>query len=337
MDKIDLWGAYKKWSRVVSASLSVSTDAVHKKRASRIYSCCDSVSAVALSDSFIKVDSISQRCRDRLCPLCEWRLSLRRAADFTKVLVKLGALDKYDLLMCCLTVKNCSGSDLRDKFVELNSGFVKLMRKPFGADILGSARSLEVTYNFSSDSFHPHLHAIFLVDKGYCIDRALLQSSWRYVMQLDYDPVIYLDFVDGYKNAAYEVGKSAVSSSASDVYFSAAAYYVSGCKGFDLSEFDIRFAYMRDSYVVQVLADSLRRRRLIEFRGLMRMAIAELKLGSDVDDDICEQQEFINLVDFGLFPMALYAWDAVSKMYRLSELRRAGENFFINVDDGVIC
>ena len=82
--------------------------------------------------------------------------------------------------------------------------------------VKGWFRALEVTYNDDSDTFHPHLHAVIMVDKSYfkagCKDymeTADWVQMWRTAAKLDYDPVCDVRRVKGKRKhkAIAEVAK----------------------------------------------------------------------------------------------------------------------------------
>lgn len=108
-------------------------------------------------------------CRDRMCPQCQWRKSMRQFS----VAVKVGheALRRYPgvhFLFLTLTVPNVSLADLGDTLDLIFHGWKKLYeRKEVKKCVLGYHRALEISYNAKENTFHPHIHAALMVPPDY--------------------------------------------------------------------------------------------------------------------------------------------------------------------------
>ena len=141
-------------------------------------------------------------CRDRLCPVCMWRLSRRLAWETNQI------VDKYmkqcpDMIpiMIGLTVKNPKMGELSNMLNVLchgDSGAWQLLRKWLARrGIKDYIRTVEVTFNSVSQTWHPHIHVFAFVPKEYFfkgnknyISRDMLRAEWKHVCKLDYDPVV---------------------------------------------------------------------------------------------------------------------------------------------------
>ena len=159
-------------------------------------------------------------CKDRLCPMCNWRRSLKIFGQVSQVMNELEK-QGYQFLFLTLTVKNCSASDLPDTVQMLFDGWRKLYNKKgiFQKSVSGSFRSLEVTRNIRTSFFHPHLHVILAVRPDYFSGRNYISQAewghlWRSCCDLDYDPVIDIRKIkpgsEGLSGAVAEVSKYAV-------------------------------------------------------------------------------------------------------------------------------
>lgn len=120
-------------------------------------------------------------CRERICPMCQRRLSLKTYAQLQNVVNKLNG---NNFLLLTLTVKNCTGAELRQTISSMNKAFSKLWRELLSTSCLGCFRALEVTYNSDRDDYHPHFHAILSVDDYYFstfkyMNVENLIASWR--------------------------------------------------------------------------------------------------------------------------------------------------------------
>lgn len=136
-------------------------------------------------------------CRNRHCPICQFRRSKVWRARFLKALPKL--LTDYPsarFVFLTLTIRNCPLEELRSTVKAMNDGWTRLsQRKGFPA--LGFIRSLEVTRNTGTDEAHPHLHCLLMVQPGYFTGHSYIsQERWRLLWQsclrVDYLPVVHV-------------------------------------------------------------------------------------------------------------------------------------------------
>lgn len=107
-------------------------------------------------------------CKDRLCPICNWRRSMKIYANLSKILTSEKIVGNYKFLMITLTIPNVFFSDLDAGIETLQSGFTRLMKKPVMKKVvLGYFKSLEITVNLRTGTFHPHLHILVAVPLSY--------------------------------------------------------------------------------------------------------------------------------------------------------------------------
>lgn len=108
-------------------------------------------------------------CHLRMCPLC----ANRRARQMTARLIRILTAVKVEhptasLLFLTLTVKNVPGDELRDTLTLLTKAWAKLAkRRPFMRGVKGWFRAIEITYNPVTSEYHPHIHAILVVEPAY--------------------------------------------------------------------------------------------------------------------------------------------------------------------------
>lgn len=228
----------------------------------------------------------SNLCRERLCPMCQWRRSLRVYGQVQKILDRLQP-DGYAYLHLVLTIPNCKGDDLRQQIRWLywrsSSLFGdRLYRKGdqlgkkchFKRAFCGVLRALEVTYNRERDDYHPHLHCLVAVRPSYFTgrdyySRARLQTLWTGYSAPLYglDPLtlfqVYVARIreDERDNAVAEVAKYAV-------------------KPFH-AELDLD-GYKR---VLPVLHHALHGCRLLQLYGCIADAARELRIDLDNDEE----------------------------------------------------
>ena len=109
-------------------------------------------------------------CRDRFCPTCNWRLSLQRYINMTRITDKLA--DEYSdahYSFVTLTVKNCMPHELSDTMTRMYEAWNRLMQRKVMKDektgAAGWAKSIELTYNPLTHTIHPHYHVLVVWQK----------------------------------------------------------------------------------------------------------------------------------------------------------------------------
>jgi plasmid rolling circle replication initiator protein Rep len=141
-------------------------------------------------------------CRDRLCPICMWRLS-RRVAWETNLIMEKYTAENPDMIpvLMTLTVKNPRMGELSEMLDVLCNGdtgawqsFRKWLARRGIKDYI---RTLEVTLNYKAQTWHPHLHILAFVPKDYFkkgsknyISHEILKKEWQHVCKLDYETYV---------------------------------------------------------------------------------------------------------------------------------------------------
>jgi len=214
----------------------------------------------------------SNFCKDRLCPLCNWRRSLKIFGQVSQVMNKLE--NNYKFIFVTLTIRNCTAEELPKTLVRLQKAFNDLTRlKMIKNAYKGYFKALEVTRNKDTGEYHPHLHIIFAVNQSYFDDNTYISQKrlselWSFVLDLDYIPIIDMRKVSekdkSLKSSVAEVAKYSVKS---DDY---------------LNHND---SELIDS-IVKTLLKSLSYRRLCSFGGCFKNAREELQLEDPVDGNL---------------------------------------------------
>lgn len=161
--------SYKNLSIDTALSMLESSSELIRKRGDKILNCG---TEVCIQD--LKIVS-ANFCRQRLCPMCQRRKSLKTYSDFNKV---LSELRNYAFLHLVLTVPNCEPSELSSTVSDMN----KCSSRMFSINALkrafkGVARFTEVTFNSNTLEFHPHFHCLIAVNKSYFTSRAYIKAS----------------------------------------------------------------------------------------------------------------------------------------------------------------
>lgn len=231
-------------------------------------------------------------CKDRLCPMCNWRRSLKIFGQVSRVMDVLEK-DKYSFLFLTLTVKNCHALELPDTVQALFDGWRNLYRdKTFKKAVAGSFRSLEVTLNRKTGLYHPHFHVILAVTESYWhrdyISQAAWADLWRSCCGLDYVPVVDIRKIKsdsrGLSGAVAEVAKYSVKS----------ADYLRG-------------DFLAQMGFVKTFLCALSRRRLAGFTGCFASVRKQLCL-DDVEDGDLVVVDGEQLRDDVAHAVVRYAW-----------------------------
>lgn len=139
-------------------------------------------------------------CHDKFCALCSKIRSMKRYSQMLNVLDVLrndGVIyGKNEVIigMITLTQKNVPISELKDELQTLSKGIKRLIQsKVWRESILGYAKSLEITYNTKSRTYHPHYHFLVVWDKQkYLQHSQTIQKLWKRSLRLDYYPECHI-------------------------------------------------------------------------------------------------------------------------------------------------
>ena len=240
-------------------------------------------------------------CKVRLCPMCNWRRSLKIAYHNKRVVETVNERENVRWLFLTLTVKNTDADNLPETISDMFKAFNSMTRrKTFKTSIKGYFRALEVTRNRDSQSesfgtYHPHFHVLLCVPASYFkkkefyITHEEWTSLWKKAMKLDYTPIVNikkvkpkekLDELETYEkdlknaireqNAILEVSKYPVKDT--DVI-----------QGNKVTEENVE--------TVLALDNALAYKRLIGYGGLLKEIHKELNLGDAEDGDLVNISE----------------------------------------------
>lgn len=133
-------------------------------------------------------------CRQRLCPMCQWRRSLKLGAQARQVVNWVEQRQAVRWLMLTVTLRNVPADDLAATVTHLHSSLTRLTHKQ-AWPALGWLRATEVTYNATRDDYHPHMHLLLCVKPSYFKGGQYLSAQkwcalWQDAARLDYAPSI---------------------------------------------------------------------------------------------------------------------------------------------------
>lgn len=153
-------------------------------RGYRMQQCAQSIHMSVCASCGHKHVYNARLCRDRFCPICSWRLSMRRFANMMQIVQ--GLRERYpeaEWQFVTLTLENCQPRALRDTIDEMARAWncIWSRKTTKKMPILGWARSLEITYNAKSRTFHPHYHVLVLWADAYSPsehEQKWLERAW---------------------------------------------------------------------------------------------------------------------------------------------------------------
>lgn len=209
-------GKTRNWAlhKLHSGYISLAYEEIDPRKAERMKECANWLSFVRKEDGTMKLHD-ARFCRVRLCPVCQWRRSLKTFAQMSQVL-DVATSDGYQFIFLTLTMKNCSGSVLSNELTHLLLSFNRLMKyKDIQKAVKGFYRGCEVTHNVQTDEYHPHIHAILAVRSGYFggtmyLSQARWTELWQRALQVEYTPIIDVRKCKGGSKAIAEACKYAV-------------------------------------------------------------------------------------------------------------------------------
>lgn len=206
------WQEYKANSLKIAELIEQSpTLILDNVKLERLKHCADTLLFANLEDGSKRLRQ-AYFCKNRICPMCQWRRSLKmyhNVNEITKGI--LNENPKVRFIFLTLTIRNCKKEDLVDNINLLNNAFKTLLRPPkrkaptilkkfVDNSYLGYYKALEITYNRTNKDYHPHLHCIIAVKPNYFgyyyISYVKWQECWKFALnmnsnqEIDYYPEI---------------------------------------------------------------------------------------------------------------------------------------------------
>ena len=240
-------------------------------------------------------------CRNRLCPMCNWRRSLKMYSQVSQITDKILTTRKSRFIFVTLTVKNPDAEHLTETLDLMNKGFSYItsnsrtfapaqnLKNPC-RDILKPLKS-HIT---AKNTYHPHIHCIFQVRTSYFTKGYIKKSDWvelwQKAMNLDYQPSVHVKTIKETDNdktkAVAEVAKYPTKSA-------------------DLLKIE------DEKQAVQALialTKTMKGRRLITFGGDFATIKRELKLDDIENGDLIHAEQEVQ--SFNAVAKIIYRWRA---------------------------
>lgn len=259
------WHSHKEHATALSYPL----EEVDPAAAWRMRRCADRLSFTKDAAGHLQLQQV-YFCRVRLCPMCQWRRSLKMHGQVKQCLEYLATERQraghkpYQYILLTLTVPNCPGDALDSTLTLIQDSWKRLQRrKEYKAAIKGNVRCVEITYNRQSNTYHPHIHALLAVNPSYFTGRTYITHArwldiWRECTGMPQITQVDIRKTTGDAAAVAEVTKYATKS----------------------AEILLPGDGQRNIEVVRTLLSSCHKRRFAGWGGVLRKAHQAL----DLDD-----------------------------------------------------
>lgn len=182
------------------------TAAAYLDKARRLSACAPWAEFERLQDGALHLHKASF-CRVRLCPMCQWRRSLKLGAQVRQVVERANADHVKETgtawrwLMVTFTVRNVPGTQLGATIDQLHKAINNMAKSAkWRGAVRGWLRATEVTHNTDKkskyyDTYHPHIHALLCVPSSYFKGKGYITQKqwgelWAHYAGTSYTPIV---------------------------------------------------------------------------------------------------------------------------------------------------
>lgn len=297
------WNLHKqnnlKLVELYKQAIKISPNVISPKRLQDLADCASQLEYLQDAEGNKKLYK-TYFCRVRLCPMCQWRRSLKLFSQVSKITDYINQNNQVRYLFITLTQKNCCGSELVQEINKINKSFSLLVDKTkrvqpatkFKKMLLGYIKSTEVTYNPKTKTYHPHLHCIFAVQGEYFnkenyINKNSWRAIWADLLKVDYLPQVNVQAIKPARQqkAVAELAKYPAKVSS--------------------------ILNLPQAQAVQVIIDLTTlcyKRRFVAFGGIFKKTKALLKL-QDVEAENADLVGAGNIKEFNYVARAIYKYN----------------------------
>lgn len=293
-------GKERPWNDKKKMSLEVA-DIMHEaapakehtltKKAERMRTCADFLNFKITEESSLRLYQ-TYFCKVRLCPMCNWRRSLKLTAENSKVVEEANRRKKLRWIFLTLTVKNVTGDKLDRTIRDMSQAFNRMTKyKRVQDQVVGWFRALEITKNNTDDTYHPHYHMLicveprYFVEKGRYIKQAEWTSLWQQALNVSYTPVVHIEAVKPRqtKRTLAEVLNETATEINDTQAMQSAVLEVSK---YTVKDSDILTGtHDQKKDTVLWLDDAVSNKRLVAYGGLLKKIHKELNLADSGEDE----------------------------------------------------
>lgn len=307
--KVYPWQVYKQTALLLAKAMSLRGDFFSESKVIRTEKCASFLGFLECQKSKHHPKKLTKAsfCKERLCVGCQMRRSLKCFATTTKIMHWiLNEHPKMQFIFLTLTVPNVPLEQLEDTVSHLFDSWKKLTNRRGVKRIMkGYLRCLEITFNHKRNDYHPHFHALIVVNKSYFTDKTYIKRNdwlklWKEstqqpgITQVDVRKV-KADTEEDLAKACAEIAKystktwSTASKKSNRQFMNEQMELDFGVEG----HLWIREDAETTADIVVDLASILKGRRLLQYGGLMRDAkkLLNLQDGEDEGADLINTSE----------------------------------------------
>ncbi|MCL2247990.1 MAG: protein rep [Oscillospiraceae bacterium] len=255
--------------------------------------------------------------QDKVCMICAWRRSRKTYAHVRTIMDAVE--DDYKYIFLTLTCKNVIGKQLGETISKLLLAYKNLcLRQRFQSATHGWLRCLEVTFNWQTLTFHPHLHIVLAVNELYFSSDLYIKqeewcSMWKSVLRVDYTPIVDVRVFSAEEKTKgkeiSEVAKYCVKPS----HIMANLYDIKSHSQ-DIQDEVKKYTDSITDDIVSTLDSALRGRRLLGFGGVFKEKHKLLNLCKR-DDDLIRAGNGKVLTGSSGYEIEKYRWDTSLRNY----------------------
>lgn len=181
------WAQHKAEAQIISTALRV---AQQDEISDRMDECANWLAFRRSANGSMHLHR-ANFCRVRICPVCQWRRSMKTASMVRQADTWLQdqrtakGHKPYRHAMLTLTVPNVPGDQLRTTLSRMSAAWQRLsQRTAVRQAVQGWIRSTEITYNEMANTYHPHMHVLLLVNASYYSSRYYItHADWLKLWQ----------------------------------------------------------------------------------------------------------------------------------------------------------
>jgi len=291
------------------------------KKAERMYDCGNYL-VFKKKDERLKLYQ-AYFCKARLCPMCNWRRSLKIAFQNKKIIQTVNEREKVKWIFLTLTVKNVEGHELKNTMDQMTKAWNNFSRyAKFKKSVKGYFRAMEVTRNRKYTSknygtYHPHFHVLMAVPNSFFQGKYYIKQSewaemWQKAMKLDYTPIVHIEKVKAKKDSPniIEIDSEIQQAIAEEkAVFEVSKYPV---KDSDIIKGD-KVTPANIETVID-LDKALAYKRLISYGGILKEIHKELNLSDAEDGDLIHIDDEVDEIANGATDVMVY-WHLGLKNY----------------------
>ncbi len=210
--KVRPWAKHKKNTQklveLFETARTIDETIISDSRLRSLSQCADIVTFAQNAEGMRKLKT-ANFCRVRVCPMCNWRRSLKLFSQVSAITDAILAEKSVRFVFITLTMRNVNGHELQDTINKMNRAWSYIASKnrtfapakKLKKNLMGYMKAEEITYNETENTFHPHIHAILELRPSYFGDGYITKKGWiqlwKLAMKLDYDPSVDVRIIKG--------------------------------------------------------------------------------------------------------------------------------------------